>query len=253
MRIDPFNLSEPEKLLWENGVVEPAHIDLQALAHHLGAKVVIEPLEGCEARLLTAGDRAIITLSEFSSFERQRFSLGHELAHWIWDQNRGAFLCVSDDISPQDDQTKQIEAQANFNASQLILPDYLVRPRIEGRSPNLNLADDLGSEFTSSLTAAAIKVTRLTPQATCLVCHESTKRKWFKPSKGFPKDFWPIRELYPDTDAFSLTFQPVRGISKVKRSPGDHWLEGRGMERLEVEAQSVRLATDTVLTMLRLI
>lgn len=251
MKIDPLKLSEPEKLLWENGVIEPVHIDLYALAHHLGARVVVEPLESCEARLVASPSRAIITLSGASSLKRQRFSLGHELAHWVWDRSLDTYLCTSEEINPQEDQQKQIEAQANFNASQLILPDYMTRPKIEGRSPSLELAGDLGAEFTCSLTAAAIKVIRLSPHASCCVCHEGTKRKWFKQSRDFPKEFWPIRELHYESDAFSMTFNSIRGISKLKKSSGARWLEGRGVERLEVDTQSVCLAPGVVLTLLR--
>ena len=71
-------LSPPERVLQQLGVTEPDDIDLEAIAWTLGAEVRYRQLDGCEARIIGCGDRAIITVNERSSPRRRRFSVGHE-------------------------------------------------------------------------------------------------------------------------------------------------------------------------------
>ena len=156
MNIDRRQLSPAEQLLWGYGVTDPSHIDLVAIANDKGAEVKFRPLGGCEARLVARGDSAIISVSSTSSQGRQRFSLAHELAHWICDRDRGVFLCAKEDIGPQNSEAKSVEGHANNYASQLILPTYLVDPWLKGRRANLDVANQLSKEFSCSLTAAAI-------------------------------------------------------------------------------------------------
>lgn len=252
MSIDLQRLSDAEKLLWGYGVTEPDHIDLDAIAFDLGAKVVYRALEGCEARLVAGDARAIISLSSTSNLGRQRFSLGHELAHWICDRSTGYFQCAKEDISPQDFEAKTVEARANGYASQLVLPDYLVDSWRQGRQTSMAVADQLAHDFKSSLTAAAIRLVKGSTTPACLACHTQTGLGWYQRSSRFPSDFHPIRDLHYETDAFQMAFQRASGISRPKRSPADRWILGRDTHRLEATAQSVNLAEGTVLTLFTL-
>ena len=84
-------LTSAEKLLQSLGIREPGDIDLEAIAWHCGAEVRTQSLDGCEARIVGNQNKAIITIAEDKSFERQRFSIGHELGHW--EHHRGqAFI-----------------------------------------------------------------------------------------------------------------------------------------------------------------
>src|SRR5437016_5466206 len=90
--------SPAERLLKRFGVEQPSQIDLEAIAFELGALVVYDQLVGCDARIVGKGKRAIITVSSKSSPERQRFSLGHEIAHWVDGWHGVGFLCGKADI-----------------------------------------------------------------------------------------------------------------------------------------------------------
>ena len=61
-------LTAAERLLQDLGVSEPGEIDLEAIAYHLNARVQYKPLDGCEARIVGAGDRAIITVNNRSGW-----------------------------------------------------------------------------------------------------------------------------------------------------------------------------------------
>ena len=73
-------LSRPEMLLAHLGIESPGDIDIEAIAQFCQATVEYAPLDGCEARILGYGDRAIITVnSNGTNRGRQRFGVPCEL------------------------------------------------------------------------------------------------------------------------------------------------------------------------------
>jgi len=248
--IDLQRMSAAERLLWGYGVTTPEHIDLEAIAFDHGAEVKYRFLGGCEARLVARGDRAIISISLSSNPGRQRFSLGHELAHWLCDRDKGAFLCAKEDIAPENAEAKQAEGRANNYASQLVLPTYLVDPWLLGKKITLETASKLGEVFTTSLTAAAIKVAKRATIPACLLCHSQTGLVWRQQSYSFPPEFFLSSELHCDTDAFRMIFSQGSEMSRPNRHAANLWLSGRGVDRLEVTTQSLKLPGDRVITML---
>ncbi len=252
MTFDLQKLTAAERLLWSHGVTAPDHIDLHAIANAHGAEVRIRPLGGCEARLVTFGERAVISISSASVEGRQRFSLAHELAHWICDRKTGSFLCAKEDIGPQNAEARSIEASANGYASQLILPNYLVDPWMQGKLATLDLASALAKDFSTSLTAAAIKMAKRTPTLACLACHSQTTLAWHQRSPKFPVEFYVVGELHQDTDAFRLAFGGSSGMTRPKREPANRWISGPNTYRLEVISQSIKLPDMTVLSLISL-
>lgn len=253
MAIDPRSLSQPERLLWGHGVREPDHIDLEAIANARGARVVFRHLDGCAARLVRSGDAAVISVAVDSIPGRQRFSLGHELAHWICDSQRSSFRCANADIGPQNAEAKSVEADANSYASQLILPSYLVDPWSAGRKLTLDVANALAKDFRASLTASAIKLVKRATTPACVVCHGQQKLRWFQKNSGIPFDFYLKRELHQDTVAFDMVFGAASGMSRPRKECADRWFSGSNAYQMTVETQSVKLPDATVLTLIALV
>lgn len=253
MAIDPNQLSVPERLLWNNGVRNPNHIDLEGIANHHGVRVVHRHLDGCAARLVAFGDKAVISVGAENGLGRQRFSLAHELAHWICDRNRGSFRCANEDISPQNAEAKSVEAYANVFASQLILPDYLVDPWVQGKRATLDVASSLATEFSASLTASVIKLVRRAAAPAFVACHSQTGVVWFQKNKTLPFDFYVKRELHQDTEAFRMVYGSTTGMSRPRKEPADRWLSGPNAYQLSVESQSIKLPDVTVLTIVSLV
>ncbi|WP_343725620.1 ImmA/IrrE family metallo-endopeptidase [Herbaspirillum huttiense] len=248
MAIDIERLSSAERLLWSYGITAPNHIDLEGIANAQNAKIVYRPLCGCEARLVTVGERAVISVNSASQQGRQRFSLAHELAHWICDRHTGSFLCAQEEIEPQNAEAKSIEARANAYASQLILPSYLVDPWAEKKTVSLDVANELAQEFNTSLTAAAIKLVKRYTAPAAIVCHNQSKLLWFQRSLSFANDYFVVRELHQDTDAFRMAFSGTDRLSKVRKEPANRWVKGSGVFQLDVQTQSIRLPDATILT-----
>lgn len=238
-----------EELLWSYGITAPSQIDLDAIAYEQHAMVRYRTLEGCEARLVAGTKNAVISINTTGvSPGRQRFSLAHELAHWLCDRRTGSFLCAKTDISPQNAEAKSVEACANAYASQLILPTYLVDPWLADRVPSLALARNLAKEFRSSLTAAAIKLIKRTRHIAMVARHGRGRLIWHQRSLSMPTEYYVLPELHQDTDAFTLSFGGAVA-DHSQREPASRWISGRDVMRLDARTQSVRLPDGTVLSL----
>ena len=252
MSVNIQKLSPAERVLWGYGILEPPDIDLEAIAFDTGAEVLYRPLAGCEARLVVRGERAIISLKPNGNKGRQRFSLAHELAHWIGDRGSGSFLCAKEDLEPKDHSAKILEARANDFASQLILPNYLVDPRLKGQAATLDAASSLAETFNTSLTAAAIKIMKRTDETACLLCHSQSGLSWFLKSIRVPSDYYLRPNLHPESDAYSVAVHGLTGMSRPKIEPASYWISHRSISSLTVTTQSVRLPDGRVLSMIEI-
>src|SRR5262249_3204142 len=111
------------------GITSPREIDLEAIAWSRGAVVNFRPLEKCEATIVGSQTRAVITVNNRSISERQRFSIAHELGHWHHHRGRVLF-CGQKGVGNPANDANNPEQQADRFASDLILPNYLLGPRI---------------------------------------------------------------------------------------------------------------------------
>lgn len=211
MAVDIDRLSHPERLLWGHGVRKPEHIDLEAIACARGAHVVYRKLDGCAARLVAAGDCAVISVAMDDNLGRRRFSLGHELAHLMQDAKRTSFKCSSTDIGPQNAEAKSIEADANSFASQLILPDYLVLPWVADSKPSLDLANAMASDFQASLTASALKLLQRAKVPSAITCHDQRKLKWYRRKSGFFNRLLHPERVAPGNNRIRNGFRSCQG------------------------------------------
>ena len=122
-------LRPAERMLVVLGIEHPDQIDLEAIAWAAGAAVKYRPLDQCEAMIVGTARRAIITVNSNALPTRKRFSLAHEIGHWHLHRGR-VLICGSNDIGNPVHRSLDPEYQADQFASDLILPGYMLRPRI---------------------------------------------------------------------------------------------------------------------------
>lgn len=250
--VDVSKLTPAEALLWGYGITDPADIDLDAIAFDMGASVRRSPLRGCEARLVSDGGKAIITVNSNSILTRQRFSLAHELGHLKLDRGRSGFLCAGRDIGPHGDASKDGEAIANSFASQLLLPTYLFAPAALGKPLTIDSAQTLGVEFNASITATCIKMVRVAMVPAWVVCHSRGGLAWFFKSPSAPEELFLKRELHYDTEAFGMLYGEGEGKTRVRLDGGQLWFSDRQASRHQVRSQSFRVQAGTVVTVISL-
>ena len=187
-----------EELLTELGISDPADIELEAIAHCVGVEVEYRRLVNCEAQIIGYKDRAVVYVSSDTSPKRKRFSTGHELGHWHHHRGR-SFVCRSSDIGkPIDEKSKDAERQADAYSGDLILPPFMVKPRLERLGEiSLDGIAELALQFKASVTATAIRTMRMTRQPLILVAHNLLGRMWQWPSITAGQDTRPGRCGFP--------------------------------------------------------
>jgi len=235
------HLTPAEKLLQFYGITRPSDIDLEAIAYALGAQIKYRSLEGCEARIVGAGNSAIISVNSTSSIPRQRFSIAHELGHWKY--HRGKQLdCRADNADFSRQNPSEYERTADNYAANLILPMYLLQPILKTQSDlTFSLVQSVADEFTASLTATAIRIIESDEFPCLLVCHSQQRRKWFKRSPGLPSRWFPREQLETDSPAFNIVFGKAAGNRMPVKIPAQAWFDRREAEEFEVFEQSIRL------------
>lgn len=169
-----------EKLLEHLGISRPEEIDVEAIAAFCGAIVRYEVLKSSEARIVGFGDKAIITVNGSSSRGHQRFSVGHELGHWLLDRGRVAFECDTKVMAAEWTGNSR-ERLANRYAADLLLPTWMFCPRVRSKPITFATVEELASVFEMSLTATAIRLVEHGPLPAMVVCWEAgmgrTKRR----------------------------------------------------------------------------
>ena len=241
-----------EAILQSLGITEPAEIDLEAIAWTTGARVPYRALDGCEARIIGNGGRAIITVNSRSSYRRQRFSIGHELGHWKYHRGR-LLVCRPSEIGGAAQHATAFERSADAYAADLLMPRYLFHP-IARAYPKLNFQTvrTIADLFNVSLTAAAIRLIEGRHSPAFLICHGLEGRRWFARSPDVPRRWFPRADLDPAGFALDVLYGRQPDDRVPHRIGADAWFNRSEAERYEVKEQSIRTADDEILTLVLL-
>jgi Zn-dependent peptidase ImmA (M78 family) len=241
-----------EQLLVELGISDPRQIDLDAIAWHLGAVVRYRHMDSADATIVGSDRCAVIAVNSSRIETRQRFSLAHEIGHW--QQHRGRILfCTPKDIGNPARAANDPERQADRFASDLILPPYMVRPRLEKlRRIDLAAAHSVAKEFGTSMTATLVKVVDQNLFPVVVVCHGRNGRRWFRRSAMVPEIWFPRIELDLQSYAFAMLYRPTPEQSAPSKIQAGAWFEFRDAYRHEIREQSFPLPNAEVLTILTL-
>jgi len=235
-------------LLDELGITEPEEIDLEAIAQHVGATVIRERLQGTEARIVGADDRAIITVNQDSLPTRQRFSIGHELGHWMNDRGRVDLACGADKQERFFTGTDK-ESLANNFATELLLPSGMFTPRLGRQPPTLPVIKDLAHTFRASFTATARRVVDLGAHPAMVICSSLTKRVWFKASSELEGLLWPNNQTSRDTLAYELLKRSEYGEATDEMDT-NAWIDHENAEAYVLVESSVKVTPDLVVSVL---
>lgn len=241
-------LSPAELLLQELGVTEPSEIDLDAIAYYVNATIRSRPLDGCEARIIGHADKAIITVKQGSHRRRKRFSIAHELGHWHHHRGR-CLACRLEEYRPR--RTPSPERMADSYAADLLMPPYLFRPMArEHRRLNFAAVEALADAFDASKTATAIRLVESDHSPAMLVCHGPEGRRWFARAPSVPDRWFPQEQLDAESFAFDIQFGTQPDSPMLRKIGADAWFDRHGVDRFEIQEQTIRTGPDETLTLL---
>lgn len=243
-------LTDAEQLLQELGITEPEEIDLEAIAWHVGAKIKRRKLDGCEARIIGAGDVAIITVNSTSVFVRQQFSIGHEIGHWHYHKGK-SLVCRSDDIGGHTSGGATLERQADKFASNLLLPNYILRPYLsQFKKLTFETIKKTAQTFGTSLPATAISLVERGAWPAMLICHGQTKRKWFTRNTSVSDRWFPMDELHHESNAIGILYGRDPDQTTPRKIGAHIWFSCRESYSHDIYEQSIQTTDGDVLSLL---
>lgn len=151
------------------------------------------PVRSCEAVLITSPERDFghVLLNSCSGPRRRRYSLAHELGHFLcaWHKQTSAngFACSRGDMASPTGNDLHVtqEREANSFAIELLAPGYLVEPFLK-RQPELEVVLALHKRLDISRIAAARRYVSLHSQPLAIVVARQGRFVYVERNADFP-------------------------------------------------------------------
>ena len=212
----------PAEILTDLGIREPKDLDIEAIAVHCGALIRYKPLSGCEARIMGLDDSAIITINANSSPERQRFSGGHELGHWMRDRGTATFQCNE---------------------------QMFVREWSEDLPTTFASVEKLAAIFKMSISATAIRLVEYGSYPAMLICSSAAGRQWYVASSTVNGKLWPVDSPGHSTQAVALLLGRNPGLGPQDKR-ADQWIKNFRADQYWVKEDSQLWINQSVLSLI---
>jgi Zn-dependent peptidase ImmA (M78 family) len=230
----------------------PSHSDIEDICRQLDILAIEDkPVTSFEAMLLMDENKACgsIVVAQGRRPERRRFSIGHELGHFLIPTHKPkpgeGFSCSLDDLrvgeAREHDRHKRIEAEANRFAAHLLMPPVRIRSSLRSRQPDLGEIVRLAGEFGVSREAMArgyIDAHRDT-LAVVILHRGRTDRiyrperfPWVEPRRGRP---------VPEDSIASDPRLPPGQISEMEECEPETWFDERGARGVEVLSEQLHV------------
>jgi hypothetical protein len=236
---------EARQLSHRFGVTAPEHIRLEAFAARLGVEIHHVQLEGAGCQLVRNGTRGTILVPDSMTDELyRRFSIAHELGHFVL-RHPSADLALPSHHRRAE--RRDYELEANRFASELLMPEHLVRAEFELSKVDLDVCRRIASRFNVSILASTIRFTELASERCAAVFSSAGKISWVRASESFRLQI-PYRELLPSSLAYGF-FATGTLVELPVNVPADAWFSTEAQVDI-VEHSTSSQEHNTVLSML---
>lgn len=240
-RMDLDGAGSPSALVTKILKAEPslaAPIPIEALAGQLDISEV-RPIsvDGFEGGLITdeGRSRGFILVNQLAHFTRQRFTIGHELGHFLMTHHRPrgdeGFLCTREDMRRYGRGTMspaaQMETEANQFSALLLMPPPLWRKSLERfRDPSLDQITDLAREYVVSKEAAARGFVEYHAESIAIVVVKDGRiDRIYRPFQGFPALCVDKGHEVPRSSLYHRLRPDLRKASEMVEAKAEFWLE----------------------------
>lgn len=215
---------QPDEILKRLGIYEPEDIDLDLVAFSLNADVKRVPLSDCEGNIIGTDKKAIISVSIDADLKRQRFSLGHELGHWVNDRGQNlTYRCDTNDMrqrtASKQNFRQQKEVRANQFSAELLMPKHIFSNYQHGFDITTESVNFLSEKFNASRTSTAIRLIEVSDYPCMIICWDKSGiRRWFHRNSIVPDSIWPHKIVARPHEVFVL--------SNRLEVDADKWIDG---------------------------
>ena len=209
-------------------LVPPVPVEMIALA--LGIEEIrVEPLQGFEAALVTTLEkgRGAILVNANSSPRRRRYSIGHELGHFLnpWHQplQSQGFYCKRADMVVADGKSRHLrqEAEANRFAIEVLAPRRLVKHHF-ARAAGLEHALAMARELDISKAAATRRYVELHDESLAVVFSHHRRVLYIHRPRSFPRTRVWNGDRLPTPERYGIDVLSLTGLDEVSAGA---WLE----------------------------
>jgi Zn-dependent peptidase ImmA (M78 family) len=158
-----FNRISPAELEIISRFIHQVPVKIGALAEALGLTVLRSTLGPNISGMIQPDpakpDSFVIKVNRFDNPDRQRFTIAHEIAHFLLHRDRIG-NGVIDNVLYRSNLSSRMEVEANQLAAELVMPMKEVRARLmaEGRAIDGDLAEDMADDFRVSVPAMRVRL-----------------------------------------------------------------------------------------------
>ena len=223
------------------------------------AKVQGEDLEGFEGMLTRhpSGTKWLILYNNGSPSEgRQRFTIAHELGHYLLHRRRQAtFSCTAEDVGTSHAPGETLETEADEFAATLLMPLDDFRRQVADQTVSFDLLSRCAERYGVSLTAATLRWLDIAPGRAVLVVSRGVNILWAKASTAAFKSglYFATRQrtvpLPPEALAHS---DRAWAGDQTQQVPAQVWFQREPESMLLTEMTKVAGGYDQTLTLLHL-
>lgn len=261
LRMDLADCGSPEKLI---EVILNHHpkwnppVPIEQLARDVGI-VEFKALEAdrFEGALLTDAEKnnGVILMKAGAREERRRFTIGHELGHFLMPSHKGNRQCTASDLweNRRDNIRQRQETEANrFSAGILMPKPWFIRDMNQLGEADVTHAQTLSQRYRTSLEATANRYIEITDDVCAYIFSKDGAVRYVRASGDFPKLVVRTGDPLP-CESLSITGPPeqLRVASSWDEVDGSVWLEGTLGKRLpSVLEQTVRQKDGYQITLL---
>jgi len=166
-------------------------LDIEKIALAVGIQEIQEfPDKNLEGMLVATEDKTagFISVGSFiRELTRRRFTIAHELGHFLITTHKNIQRCTSADLEifGSGKKSMSMEVEANLFAANLLMPRKVFFEKIRNEDPSGQLFEHLTDFFGSSLTSTLIRYANFSHESVAVVMSENSKIKWAIPSSGF--------------------------------------------------------------------
>lgn len=155
----------PEQIAVLNEHLKECPVKLGKLCKGLGVGVRVARLErgiSGQIRRDQESDRYVICVNRYEARERQRFTIAHELAHFllhkeIIDKSPDG---IQDNVLYRSGHSNTIEVEANRLAAEIVMPVELIRDKVQGFGKEISeiVIEQMAEEFEVSTASMEIRL-----------------------------------------------------------------------------------------------
>ena len=228
--------------------------DVKALCHQLDIHEIREiDTTAYEAAIIMDEYKAdgSILLARSSGAKRKRFSIGHELGHFLLPTHlpkSGGFSCSHSDLKSDSaaakDRDARIEAEANRFAAHLLMPPRKIRANLATPQPDLGEILRLADEFFVSKEAMARSYVDAHRETLALVfLHRGKITRFYKP------DDFPFIDITIGTEAPEESIASDHGhapteISEMEECDPSTWLGEWSQRKVDMLSEQLLAQRD---------